>query len=125
MIHKRKLFVLASLNNKLFAIGGYSETGKLLKSVEAYDVYHNKWQMMAPMNKTRCSHGFAIHNNCIYVIGGNDEETIEFYEPIINKWFMVNKSCSCTIFGFHLEYTILNDSYLRDSVDIKLTISIH
>lgn len=90
MIHKRKLFVLASLHNKLFAIGGYSETGKLLNSVEAYDVCRNKWQMMAPMNRKRCSHGFAIHKNCIYAIGGYEIDTIEFYEPFINKWFMVN-----------------------------------
>lgn len=89
MVQNRKLFALVPLYNKLFAIGGYNSAIGSLHSVEAYDMCSNKWEHISSMNEFRSSHGCAVHNNHIYVIGGDDECTVEYYDSFLDHWFMV------------------------------------
>lgn len=87
MLEQRAKFTLNILKNRLIAIGGWNSTGTL-RSVEAYDSFTNKWAPLASMNLARDSHSVAVYENKIYVVGGNDSGSLEYYDPIIG-WTLV------------------------------------
>ena len=86
----RSHFATASLDGKLYAIGG-SRTGK---DVEMYDPSTNKWTYVASMNISRSRLGATSLDGKLYAIGGNagftnTENTAEMYDPSTNKWTKV------------------------------------
>lgn len=93
MLINRTCFALVSVNGKLIAVGGRSSF--ILRTVECYDTFENKWKFIASLNEARCSHSVAVHKNLLYAIGGVyygcKGDSPEYYDPSINKWTMVLK----------------------------------
>jgi len=94
-------FTSAALNDKLYLIGGNTETLTSVSNVEAFDFISNKWNYDPDSSESinpdtleiaRSNATAVTYNNKIYVIGGkNDNEyldTIEVYDPIGNLWSM-------------------------------------
>ncbi|XP_017490542.1 PREDICTED: kelch-like protein 4 [Rhagoletis zephyria] len=71
-----------ALNDKIFVMGGINENS--LKSVECYDPSSNTWKQCGDMNEAHNFPGVAVHNGCIYVLGGISE--IKIVDPQSNKW---------------------------------------
>jgi N-acetylneuraminic acid mutarotase len=80
--------VVASVNNKIYAIGGVNSTG-VLNVVEEYNPATNTWATKAPMPTKRAEAAVAVVNGKIYVIGGSDGSATdenEVYDPATNVW---------------------------------------
>lgn len=97
MLRIRSYFALASMNGKLIAVGGdqSARLGENANSVECYDPFKNKWEFIAPMNIQRYAHSVVVHGDRLYAIGGacgcGTLDSIEYYDPAIDKWTMVLK----------------------------------
>lgn len=89
MLQQRTKFALVALKCRLIAIGGWNLSGTL-RSVEAYDEFANKWYPLASMNLERNSHSGTVYKNKIYVVGGNRDGSLEYYDPNIDKWTLVS-----------------------------------
>lgn len=81
---------LATVNGKLYAIGGNSDSGNL-NSIEEYNPATNTWLLKANMPTARQGACAAVIDNMIYVIGGvNDNgttlNTVEAYNPFTDQW---------------------------------------
>lgn len=94
MLEKRQFHKLVALNGRLLAIGGRNKESGRLDSVECYDPFKNKWQLESSLNQIRSSHALTVHDNKIYVFGGNGttntEKTAECYVPSADQWITVN-----------------------------------
>jgi N-acetylneuraminic acid mutarotase len=78
----------ASLDGRVYAIGGFDGTG-LLSSVEAYDPRMKNWAEIAPLGTARSSASAAGVGGKIFVLGGSCGQrlnTVEVFEPKMNKW---------------------------------------
>jgi N-acetylneuraminic acid mutarotase len=84
---------VATVNDKLYAIGGYS--GSVLRTVEEYDPATNTWAAKADMPTARRQLVVASANSKIYAIGGMNfidpnnvtyTYTTEEYDPSTNAW---------------------------------------
>lgn len=84
---------VATVNDKLYAIGGYS--GSVLHTVEEYDPATNTWTAKADMPTARRLLVVAAVNNLIYAIGGMnytnpDNVTYTYateeYNPVADTW---------------------------------------
>lgn len=90
----RTEFGVATVNNKIYAIGGYS--GSVLRTVEEYDPSTDTWTLKADMPTPRRQLIVVAVNNKIYAIGGVDftsnlnsldySYTTEEYDPFTNTW---------------------------------------
>ena len=89
----RTEFGVATVNDKIYAIGGYS--GLVLRSVEEYDPTLDTWTARANMPTARRLLIVAAVNNKIYAIGGMDytnpnnvsyRNETEAYDPATNTW---------------------------------------
>jgi N-acetylneuraminic acid mutarotase len=90
----RTEFGVATVNNKIYAIGGYS--GSVLRTVEEYDPSTDTWTLMADMPTPRRQLIVVAANNKIYAIGGvhftSDPNSLvysystEEYDPFTNTW---------------------------------------
>lgn len=89
MLTNRGQFALVSFNGRIFAIGGQNMLDRRLDSVEYYDSIKNTWQYIGKMNRKRLLHAAVVHNNYLFVMGGLNEDTAEYYDPTINAWIMV------------------------------------
>ncbi|KAF8041925.1 hypothetical protein BT93_A0505 [Corymbia citriodora subsp. variegata] len=81
---KRGCHSLVSLNEKLYALGGF-DGNSMVPSVEVYDPRMDCWMVGEPMNCARGYSAAAVLSESIYVIGGvkADEgivETVECYK---------------------------------------------
>uniref|UniRef100_T1IKW7 Kelch-like protein diablo n=1 Tax=Strigamia maritima TaxID=126957 RepID=T1IKW7_STRMM len=84
---------VATMNNKLYAIGGYNGVERL-NTVEMFDPKTKIWNKVAPMNCKRSAVGAAaLNEKQLYVCGGYDGvsslNTVEYYNPDKNEWIMV------------------------------------
>lgn len=96
---------VATVNGKIYAIGGSTESGFIpnahgsqvydIKSNdvganEEYDPATNTWTYRASMPTPRLAFGIAVYNNKIYCIGGQSNHTYtganEVYDPATNTW---------------------------------------
>ncbi|MBS1807707.1 MAG: choice-of-anchor D domain-containing protein [Acidobacteria bacterium] len=86
----RRGLAVATVNSKLYAIGGANNAGTHSVVVEEYNPATNSWQKRADMPTARAYAGVAVVNNIIYVLGGdipgNQSNKIEAYDPVANTW---------------------------------------
>lgn len=57
----------------IYVVGGISNEGVELRSVEVYDPISKRWSELAPMGTRRAYLGVAALNDCIYAVGGWNE----------------------------------------------------
>jgi Kelch motif len=93
--HPRDQLAAASLNGKVYAIGGANPsgdpTGLYAPYVEAYDPTSGAWSDMAKLNVPRRNLAAVAVGNKIYAIGGCCDtngpfDTVEVYDPNTNTW---------------------------------------
>ena len=72
MTEARASFTVASLEGKLYVIGGYRR-GRKLNSMECYDPSQNAWVSLQPTSKCQGDMRAAVLDGCIYVAGGSSE----------------------------------------------------
>uniref|UniRef100_A0A1A9WMS8 Kelch-like protein diablo n=1 Tax=Glossina brevipalpis TaxID=37001 RepID=A0A1A9WMS8_9MUSC len=84
----RRCISTVSLNGLMYTVGGIGGNSNLdLVTAECYDPFINEWTQIASMQTARSSYGACVYNDCIYVVGGNKNTTVENYNPIRNKWY--------------------------------------
>jgi len=75
---------VASMNNKIYSLGGY-KTGGYLNKAEVYDISADKWSDISSMNIARENAAAVVVNSNIYIIGGHnndgDLKSVEEYNP--------------------------------------------
>ncbi|MDP5273631.1 Kelch repeat-containing protein [Chengkuizengella axinellae] len=82
-------------------MGGYTTfgyladyEGSLFDTVEVYDPTTNTWEVVANLHVERIGFELAVHENQIYVFGGESEagnvNTAEMYNPETNTWIELN-----------------------------------
>ncbi|MGD0203267.1 MAG: kelch repeat-containing protein [Candidatus Bathyarchaeia archaeon] len=80
---------VATVNGKIYAIGGLSD-GSPVNVNEMYDPGTNEWTTEAPMPTARSGCTIAVYDNEIYVIGGAVGNGYvgnnEVYDPGTNTW---------------------------------------
>ncbi|EJW79909.1 kelch domain-containing protein family protein, partial [Wuchereria bancrofti] len=78
----------------IFAVGGLTNSGDSLSTVEMYDPMTGKWTSAQPMNSIRSRVGVAVLNRMLYAIGGfNGHDrlrTVEIFDPDQDKWTEVS-----------------------------------
>lgn len=72
MTEARASFTVATLQDKLYVIGGYRR-GRKLNSMECYDPAQNAWVSLQPMSKCQGDMRAAVLDGYIYVAGGSSE----------------------------------------------------
>ena len=85
----------AVIENKIYVSGGFLQA-EVLHSVFCYDPASNSWTEVANMNKRRRGHSLVRLDDCLYAIGGgNDDEgyldNMEVYHPDTNTWEMMEE----------------------------------
>jgi hypothetical protein len=98
----RNHFVVASVNGKIYAIGGrlasaFVSLGSDTDVVEEYDPATDQWGVpRARMSTPRASMVSAVYGGRIYIVGGEIQSsqvsatyrTVEAYEPLTNQWIV-------------------------------------
>jgi N-acetylneuraminic acid mutarotase len=95
MLTARSCLGVATVNGRIYAIGGFPD----YSTNEEYDPATGKWTTKASMPTGRYNFGIAVYNNRIYCIGGqfnaNKENpyagpeytgAVEVYNPASNTW---------------------------------------
>ena len=82
---------VASLNGKIYVVGGQDVHAKKLDVVEVYDPGSDKWHSVAPLPHGVDHSGVTSYNGKLYVVGGSTENShtsnkLFIYDPIKNKW---------------------------------------
>jgi hypothetical protein len=114
---------VASVNGKIYAIGGLSQndaSGQLLGTNEEYDPTTNTWTTKTPMPTPRKDFAIAVYQNKIYCIGGVsaiapnflgpgmglsiDSSANEVYDPATDSW---TSKASCPIVYGHLTANVV------------------
>lgn len=77
----------------IFAVGGLTNSGDSLSTVETFDPVTLKWSHIEPMSTLRSRVGVAVTERKLYAIGGfNGHErlkTVEVFDPDRRKWSQV------------------------------------
>ncbi len=116
-------FSAVSLNGKIYAGGGFSES----KLFYEYDPSTNSWTQKADLLYGRSKHVMAVVNGKIYAIGGSDSRgyqicKIEEYNPSTNIWSYktekyVDFSYSCVAVLNNIIYLIGGGAYCLYAYD--------
>ena len=85
MLTGRRGLGVATLNGKIYAIGGESSSGTVN---EMYNPAKNTWATKKSMSTPRCNFATAVFNNKIYCIGGlfPPSGVTEVYDPVTDTW---------------------------------------
>jgi N-acetylneuraminic acid mutarotase len=91
MPHARYGAFVATVNNKLYVIGGLVNQNTSVSYNEEYDPVNDTWISRAPMPTARGLGVCAVVNNKIYCIGGvrarnSPIESVNVYDPALNQW---------------------------------------
>jgi len=91
MKEARRNMGVASLDRKLFVMGGEDKTFTTLKSVEIYDPQNESWTSGVSMDTARQAFGACFLDGKLYVVGGIDSQgnhlsTMEIFDPTTNEW---------------------------------------
>jgi len=92
MLARRAYLTADVLGKQVFAVGG-SADGRMLNTVEVFDIKQNCWAhwfTMPPMQTKRTLHGSAVGDGKLFICGGcdgiRDMATCECYDPGSNSW---------------------------------------
>ena len=72
----------ASLNGKIYVIGGIADKDYILKRVDIYDPQSKSWSVTQDLPVQRYGHSAVAYNNKIYVVGGIDYQFKSKPEPL-------------------------------------------
>lgn len=95
MTTERCRFYMASIGNKLYAIGGDPSASVEIDDFahcECYDLDTRRWQVLSPLPGNRMEHAGTTFENCVYVSGGlQDPEGPVFdsfykYDTLTDTW---------------------------------------
>ena len=106
----RDTLISATVNNKIYVIGGSNGPSYLSKN-EEYDPVTNTWTTKANMPTARYALTSGVVNNKIYVIGGRNSSSSvlsknEEYDPVTNTWTTKeNMPAACS----HLTAGVVNN----------------
>lgn len=82
------MFITACVDGKfIFVIGGQNIQNHLkYRTIEKYDVWHNKWTLMdVKLNHERMQGGSVVYEDYVYVFGNWEYDTIEWFH-IDDEW---------------------------------------
>jgi N-acetylneuraminic acid mutarotase len=89
-------FTGASLNEKIYVIGGFDSKGKTIDTVEYYDPKIDTWSTASPLPEPLDHAAAAVYNGTLYVVGGfaranltsdqNPSDRLFIYNPSSDKW---------------------------------------
>jgi kelch-like protein 2/3 len=60
----------ATINNRLYVVGGFPNGGPAYSVVEVYDPQLNAWAPRSPMPTARGRLALGVINNVLYAVGG-------------------------------------------------------
>jgi len=96
MPYPRTDFAGASLNEKIYIIGGFSTYGETLNTVEYYDPKTDTWSTASPLPEQLDHAAAAVYNGTLYVVGGyaredhtkdgNPSDRLFIYNASTDKW---------------------------------------
>ena len=87
MQQARSSLGVATVNGKIYAIGGYVDNGVVTSVNEEYDPTTDTWNFKRSMPTPRAKFATAVYKNKIYCIGGTDGEGVnEVYDPATDTW---------------------------------------
>ena len=90
MSFPRQSAAVATIDDKLYVVGGYSSGGNRLKSVERYDPVTNTWEAVAEMSTQRKMPCVAVLDGMLYAMGGHNGtnylSSVERFDPATNTW---------------------------------------
>lgn len=81
---------VATLNGKLYSVGGYYRVD-VLATVDVYDPGTNTWSRKAPLPTARAGLGVGVVNGVLYAVGGfvpyvGSVGAVEAYDPATDTW---------------------------------------
>ncbi|OLE45185.1 MAG: hypothetical protein AUG14_01725 [Candidatus Rokubacteria bacterium 13_1_20CM_2_68_19] len=90
----RQEVAVAALEGRVFAIGGFNDSGEPVASVDVYDPAANEWQSRAPLPVATHHAAAAVAAGRLYVIGGYTggrlrwatSSTVYEYDPARDAW---------------------------------------
>ena len=87
---KRYTFSSAVIDNKIYCIGGATNSGSPSKKVEVYDPATDTWETKKDMPSYRKEMATAVVDGKIYLIGGflssSYSNLVEVYDPATDTW---------------------------------------
>eukprot|EP00058_Branchiostoma_floridae_P019668 XP_002605158.1 hypothetical protein BRAFLDRAFT_265767 [Branchiostoma floridae] len=103
LLSPRAFHRMATVGDKVFAIGGYKNRSgpgfpvNDVVSVECYNMAANQWSAVASMLEAQTGAGVAVLNDCIYIVGGRAFsasssrrsvrlKTVTKYDTARNRW---------------------------------------
>ena len=91
---KKVSYRIASLNDKIYVIGGFTSKDTPSNSVEMYDPATNTWSIKSNMPTARCRIGTAVLENKLFTFGGwaqgVETDAVEIYDPSDDTWAVKN-----------------------------------
>ena len=83
-------FAAAEINEIIYILGGYTDAGDSLSSVEALNTSDSTWQTKTSMLSAKHDIGHATINESIFIIGGRDSnnnplDTLDKYESFMDQ----------------------------------------
>jgi len=85
----REAFGMAALNEKLYVVGGLTDRPGAERSMEVLDLATERlttWVPGPPMKSGRWSFGFAPFDGKLYAVGGDEMNSVEVFDPVVNRW---------------------------------------
>ena len=77
MNQERRWAACANFNGRIVVSGGTDSNSNKLKTVEAYDVYADKWSSMPNMTKGRTNHKLVVAKNKLFVMATGAFEVLD------------------------------------------------
>ncbi|MGH8094557.1 MAG: Kelch repeat-containing protein [Chthoniobacterales bacterium] len=77
----------ATIDNNLYVVGGFTDTGGPTPVLEVYDSLSGTWATRSPMPTARGRLAVGVINNIMYAVGGfGGENAVEAYDPSKDTW---------------------------------------
>ena len=80
-------FAVAADGEWLYVAGGRNAGGELLDVFEIFLIKEARWEGFPSMNRARESFSLIFVEDILYAVGGDDENTIEYFEQ--GDWTVV------------------------------------
>jgi len=88
----RSMFGSAYLNGKIYVAGGFDNKGNYTNTFYEFDIGAKTWIKKTNMSKKRAYLALEAYNNKIYAIFGDQNNSIEVYDPLTAKWEILSVS---------------------------------